>query len=680
MNKYLRQVFTLCLITLTPFTAFAAESLKEGYVLNSYEYNQLSKFQRVDYIKELRNIYIEAEHFYNLNLGSQKYSLLHQILFPKANARIAAIGEPCVYGGHMSQLINKNDRLFCERPEKGVCTSENDIECNKALFGPGICVEANGYSTKNCNKKALPESEVVKNFSKADWEELSKINEYCHDPHQFQKVICDKFYNARMRAINKLNPCNKHHQTCEHTTSLHQVVIQICNLKAKIQKKEKKGCFSQDSPDLEIGKECIWKAIKGAGSSLVFLEELKLALKTAGYGLDILFDLLFASGLNQEQASLMGIKGKSNDNEDEPESSIKNLSKEEKSRIVENFLTNNLKKMETDEKFRNKMLSQMTISLHTFSEALKAVANKNIPLQGVTQNQTLLAGKVNCQKEMNDMCYFLGGLGADATVLIASLAVSVFTGGTSTPLTGPLLANKVAKISESLFSLFKKVNFGKKLIRNILAKLNVKPPAIDSFIKDIEFITTSESMISAIKRVLDMSLGSPNTSPSSTVATLSKKQPIVTDNATSKIINMAKKKTPNGYKRRDNNPSDYIQYTKEMDNKISKISVQKHKSPYSKGEVSKKIAWDLLSQQVRHNKQIKDLKKLKLEEMKTVNYSGYTYYQLPYSYNHQGKQWYGEYNFLPVETENHLLFDFRSQEGVHRSIEMQEYIKKNYLK
>ena len=106
------------------------------------------------------------------------------------------------------------------------------IRCNPVIFGEAGCVVANSRATSECFRNAKPADEVALSLDKKGWEELSAINEYCHAPLSFQKLICDRFYQARLKALNEFNPCPKLEKACIHSNQ--DLVIQICELQGSI--------------------------------------------------------------------------------------------------------------------------------------------------------------------------------------------------------------------------------------------------------------------------------------------------------------------------------------------------------------------------------------------------------------------------------------------------------------
>ncbi len=184
------------------------DKAQSNFLYTYEEYQQLNPSQKNSYIKALQDFMVRGDWG---NIPELQFSLIN-LFIEKAYA--LQEGKPCIFAGHMTELIiliPYQNRLVCKKPDKGSCKGEKEIECNPLLFGDNICVGPPfKNATGDCLKKSttfLGQKSNQKNFDgvvvKKRYEDfLIKIYKYCEKPLSFNETNCTDL-KVQIDLINK---------------------------------------------------------------------------------------------------------------------------------------------------------------------------------------------------------------------------------------------------------------------------------------------------------------------------------------------------------------------------------------------------------------------------------------------------------------------------------------------
>lgn len=140
------------------------------------------------WVKELKNLFIEIEMLnpHELSLEDKRSIVRNFDLIQNA---YASSYYDCIYAGWPSKKVKIGDKFVCRAPflsrdyKNGPC-SQDELQCQPLLYGPGICVnfkskedKLNGL--KHCEKKFLNQGgdyKFVKNFDSHDKQALLDLS------------------------------------------------------------------------------------------------------------------------------------------------------------------------------------------------------------------------------------------------------------------------------------------------------------------------------------------------------------------------------------------------------------------------------------------------------------------------------------------------------------------------
>jgi hypothetical protein len=178
---------------------FPYEAIQNGF-LSAQEFTQLSLEDQKKYLRQFQELIASIETIQNFealdksnaNSFTEKYQYF-VLLFSGQWAHALEAGKACLIGGNESVVaIEKGGRFKCgvvnngtgPRPDlKGNCRKPNEVQCNKALFGPEAgCAEAGPKTTELCitsttgGRNDIPDFANKKNEGqKAEFDRLRSI-------------------------------------------------------------------------------------------------------------------------------------------------------------------------------------------------------------------------------------------------------------------------------------------------------------------------------------------------------------------------------------------------------------------------------------------------------------------------------------------------------------------------
>jgi hypothetical protein len=163
------------------------------------------------WVQDLKVIFLEIEkkHPESLKLDDAPSLVLNLNLIKSA---YASSDQDCIYGGWPSQKIKVGEKFLCRSPvltknyQNGPC-SQNELQCQPLLFGPGMCV---GFKSKQEKLNATQACENKFNQSKRNYQFVKKFDS--HDKQQLLNLsylagnLCSKFKSQSCEALKTKLP------------------------------------------------------------------------------------------------------------------------------------------------------------------------------------------------------------------------------------------------------------------------------------------------------------------------------------------------------------------------------------------------------------------------------------------------------------------------------------------